>query len=808
MNTTKLGNDFAEEIADLYKLMGYEVSLNVDMDGQQIDIFTSINIAGGGLYKQIVECKYKSNNTSVSNDDVQSIASAFAVSKLLNNVTSCVIVTNSNFSLKAKQVAEKAGVFLKTKDDLIYELIDFRKYLQKVVNDFNDSFTLNNKCWYIQSYVKVDDNNVVGMADYLNEWLNSERKQPIVIKGSYGSGKSSFCSYYSYKLITSQTRLIPIIIQLRDYQRAIKIENVIRDFLNEACDAQMKYDAFVKMFNKGNILIFFDGFDEMAAKVDQAVLELNLSEIEKFSKKGNVVLTCRPEYFVSEKEEKSAWGPDLNYLSDRLSKYQVAELQEWKIEQVKEYVEKRLHFENEKERIPQCIEAIEKLPELSDLSTRAVHLELIVKMLPIMFRENIPINRPNLYQTYIGSELMREVVRNKRLRLITDNERYDLMKEIAAINHLYDLPINFEHTLNVIHKFVDVSTSELEAITRDFLNRSFLIRKGDAYFFAHKSIAEFLVAVKIKEQILLNNFEILSNNYSNTTAAMAIEMLGGFENPDKVASLLKIEHKPAELSKEMFHKYCFFAIGSIEFLIKVSKCNRYTAMIAHDDGGQLAVSLRLYRSLEKKFELKEEQQRLVELWNSFYKDLELLKNYHVNELNGTYRYIQNKEMISLVDVLQLCIMPFPSHDIRILKSNVVMFVDKEIVRRIFGNIISNAVRSMGENGTLRIRTIHKKHFLEKVGIRIFFENNGPGIPDENIQKIFEFGFTTREKDGNLHGLGLYIVKELLNEIGGDVSVYSTSELTTFVIDLNFEPVENKSLRGRSLVDFPACYENA
>ena len=788
MNTVKQGNDFAEEIADLYRLMGYDVTLNIDIDGQQVDILASTNVVGGGLYNQIVECKYKSNNTPVSNDDVQSIAKAFAISQLLHNVTSCVIVTNSNFSLKAKEVATKAGVFLKTKDDLIYELIDFRVYLNKVKDNFKTAFMLNNQSWYIESYIKNAKGDSQSLVEYVDKWLDLPEKHPLVIKGSYGSGKSSFCSYYSHRLIASGKKIIPIVIQLRDYHKAIKIENVIRDFLTDECElTRPRYEVFNKMFDKGNILIFFDGLDEMATKVDSTVLEANLLEIEKYSRKGNVILTCRPEYFVSEKEEKDAWFPNHNFLSERLSTYQIVELQEWNLAQITHYVEVRLQFENDKQRIAQCLNAIKNLPELNDLSTRAVHLELIVKMLPIMFKEDIPINRSNLYRTYIKSELMREVVKNKRLRLITDNERFDLMKEVAAINHLYGHSINFDTASNVISNYVEIPKSELEIVTRDFLNRSFLIRKEDNYFFAHKSIAEFLVAVKIIEQISLDNFNVLTNEYSPTTASMAIEMLGGIENINDVISLLKIEHNPQKLTDEMFAKYAFFLSGAMEFFHKVGRRGSVNfTMLAHDYCLQFAslFSLRWYERRHNHKRSYELEYDTLRIWNLLFDQLQILHRIHVNVLKGTYTYIQNRQLYSLHEILRLCIIPYSSYNINIWGEDVVALLDKDTVSRIFGNLISNAVRAAGEKGILNITLLKKKKLLKKAKIIITFENNGPEIPKENLQRIFSGGFTTRQENRDHHGLGLYIVQSLLDEIGGEIKVISTSESTSFTIELD------------------------
>jgi signal transduction histidine kinase len=65
--------------------------------------------------------------------------------------------------------------------------------------------------------------------------------------------------------------------------------------------------------------------------------------------------------------------------------------------------------------------------------------------------------------------------------------------------------------------------------------------------------------------------------------------------------------------------------------------------------------------------------------------------------------------------------------------------------------------------------------LRRHGFRI--SNNGPAIPPELWNRIFDAGFTTRGEAGE--GMGLTICRELLAECGGTLKVYSNNNLTTF-----------------------------
>ncbi|MEA3429508.1 MAG: HAMP domain-containing sensor histidine kinase, partial [Thermodesulfobacteriota bacterium] len=73
-------------------------------------------------------------------------------------------------------------------------------------------------------------------------------------------------------------------------------------------------------------------------------------------------------------------------------------------------------------------------------------------------------------------------------------------------------------------------------------------------------------------------------------------------------------------------------------------------------------------------------------------------------------------------------------------------------------------------------------FDEKT-MRISFLDTGPGIPEENLQKIFEPLFTTKKR-GEGTGLGLSICYEIIKKHRGDIFVASDQRKgTCFVIEL-------------------------
>lgn len=104
-------------------------------------------------------------------------------------------------------------------------------------------------------------------------------------------------------------------------------------------------------------------------------------------------------------------------------------------------------------------------------------------------------------------------------------------------------------------------------------------------------------------------------------------------------------------------------------------------------------------------------------------------------------------------------------------SHVICFPDK--LHQIWVNIINNALQAMNYKGTLKI-CISNDHDKVKVSI----SDNGPGIPEAIIDRIFDPFFTTK-KLGEGTGLGLDIVKRIVEEIDGSINVESRSNETTF-----------------------------
>ncbi|MGQ9545073.1 MAG: PAS domain S-box protein [Candidatus Bathycorpusculaceae bacterium] len=109
-----------------------------------------------------------------------------------------------------------------------------------------------------------------------------------------------------------------------------------------------------------------------------------------------------------------------------------------------------------------------------------------------------------------------------------------------------------------------------------------------------------------------------------------------------------------------------------------------------------------------------------------------------------------------------------------------MMVDLEKMKRVFSNIIKNAIDAMPDGGKLTITAKESDGTIE-----ISFSDTGKGIPKEVMEKIWTPFFTTKSRG---MGLGLPICKGFVEAHGGKIEVESkVGEGTTFTVTIPLKP---------------------
>jgi signal transduction histidine kinase len=106
-----------------------------------------------------------------------------------------------------------------------------------------------------------------------------------------------------------------------------------------------------------------------------------------------------------------------------------------------------------------------------------------------------------------------------------------------------------------------------------------------------------------------------------------------------------------------------------------------------------------------------------------------------------------------------------------------VLADKNKLQQLFLNLITNAVQAIEDGGTLEVFTESGMDRMGRKSVLISFRDTGCGIRTEDLGKIFDSFFTTKEAGT---GLGLAIAKGIIDEHGGSISVESEEGMGTTV----------------------------
>ena len=232
------------------------------------------------------------------------------------------------------------------------------------------------------------------------------------------------------------------------------------------------------------------------------------------------------------------------------------------------------------------------------------------------------------------------------------------------------------------------------------------------------------------------------------------------------------------------------AIKKMELILEKNRrlafIGEMAAGLAHEMRNPLASISGSIQVLHKSLPLNEPDERLMQIilrgkdqLESFMRDFLLLSR----PTPGI------PEMIKITDIIEdilesIRYLPDWRDDIQVIKSlqDHLPFIraNKTEIRQLIWNVLMNAIQSMPNGGRVTIETgkdtpdISAGQFLE-----IKISDNGQGIMENDLGKIFEPFYTTREKGT---GLGLAIVNRIVEGHAGKIKVDSRSgEGTTFTI---------------------------
>jgi signal transduction histidine kinase len=242
-----------------------------------------------------------------------------------------------------------------------------------------------------------------------------------------------------------------------------------------------------------------------------------------------------------------------------------------------------------------------------------------------------------------------------------------------------------------------------------------------------------------------------------------------------------------QMQKQLLHSNELAAIGQL------------AATVAHELGTPLHSVFGHLQLLLVESGLSEDARRRLSIMQS---QLERLIN-SIRQLLNTTRYPETDfDWIELNVILDdLCVLFSPETIAK--QITVVKELDPNLpkllashsqMQGVFLNLIDNAIDELSGGGTLRIRTKRttlpidasfpaREEAAKTDWVEVTVQDNGRGIPPDQIQKIFEPFFTSKDP-GQGSGLGLSICRDIVQRHGGTISVESRlTEGSRFIVRL-------------------------
>jgi signal transduction histidine kinase len=220
------------------------------------------------------------------------------------------------------------------------------------------------------------------------------------------------------------------------------------------------------------------------------------------------------------------------------------------------------------------------------------------------------------------------------------------------------------------------------------------------------------------------------------------------------------------------------ALHRVEYANKLASIGRLASGVAHEINNPLAIINQKVGLIKDLFTLRPgyaADEKLMRLVDDVLESIVRCSSVTRRLLDFSRHMASRIEPVNIEAILRQ-IMGFMDKEIERRRIRVTMEFARDIpefmgdrgnLQQIFLNLINNAFAAMTDGGQLDILVAYR----QGDPIEVTVSDNGHGIPEEDIKRIFEPFFSTRAQNVGT-GLGLSITYGLVTEMGGHISVES------------------------------------
>ncbi|ESA37111.1 (myosin heavy-chain) kinase [Leptolyngbya sp. Heron Island J] len=431
------------------------------------------------------------------------------------------LVGNRRVSKAARTAVQQEEIYedisCYTFDELLDEDADFSKYLDWLEADIKNRQVDTD---YLPLACRKDELDSVsqrkigvsvygeedGCIDgYVDQWLDDPAKEHLSILGEFGTGKTWFVLHYAWVALQRyqdakkrglERPRVPIVVPLRDYAKSVTVESLFSEFFFRKHEILKSYSVFDRLNRMGKLLLIFDGFDEMAARVNRQAMIDNFWELAKVVVPGaKAILTCRTEHFPDAIEGRRLLNAELKASTANQTgeppQFEVLELEKFDDEQIAQLLGRQAQAVT--------VQKVMGNPQLLDLARRPVMVELILEALPDI-EAGKPVDMSRVYLYAVTRKMEKDISSDRTFTSLADKLYFlcELSWEMLSTDRMSLNYRAFPERLQQMFGERVQEEKELDHWRYDMLGQTMLIRNSEGdYSPAHRSLLEFFVAYKI-----------------------------------------------------------------------------------------------------------------------------------------------------------------------------------------------------------------------------------------------------------------------------------------------------------------------
>lgn len=363
---------------------------------------------------------------------------------------------------------------------------------------------------FVEPDARYDDGfEPIAVLRALTLWLFSPRRTALLL-GEFGSGKSTALAEWTSMRWQGREAPYPLLVNLA----GTGAESAPEPLLLETAklpDTRAHRAALRLLIHHGFLVPCFDGFDEMATRIDPSHLANRLSLLlEVASIAGKVIISSRTNYFPSKEHLRTTTESALAQTIGASAGLTRIEIQPFSDEQVTSLVRRVRPEEGEAD---EALARIAHIYDLRDLVHRPLLLGMILNTLDSL-GTSVRIGRADLYDAYLERWL--DQTRKDDPECFTDAQKMAFAEALAEELWRSGEPsctwqdLGRSVRLRLLPELRD-TTMPIGAALLEMQGGAFFVHEGeDRYRFAHKSFLEYFLARALVATVADRPAEVLA----------------------------------------------------------------------------------------------------------------------------------------------------------------------------------------------------------------------------------------------------------------------------------------------------------